>query len=124
MLLQENLVYIFRIHVELQSILGLTNFMFSSDKNGLCALVPCPPEKNRWMKKKLVLLLIFTLVIWIQLIQGRRRFPLVVVFESLIYCVLSTVFTVVRWVYIQEQDTTIEFFRLIFQFERKHLSGN
>lgn len=121
MYLQENLVELFKLHLKLQGIFGLTNFLIITDKNGKSQLIKCPPRNLQWIKVKLVLLLIFALVIWIQLINGRSKFPLVVLLESLIYCLLSIMFLVMRWAYIKQQDVIVEFFRLIFQFERRHL---
>lgn len=121
MFLQENLIKIFKLLVNLQRIGGVTNFLFTPENNGNFVLGTCSPKMLVWIKIKLSLFLIFMLIIWIQLIQGTQKFPLVVIFEGLVYCAFTVVFALVRWAYIQHQDAAVELFRFIFQFERSHL---
>lgn len=106
-----------------QHFYGLTNFIFIREKNGRFVLATCPPQVVDWIKTKFLLFVIFATVLWIQLIQGAYRFPLVIIIESLIYYAFSVIFVLIRWTYIAQQAGTVELFRLVFQFERRHRFG-
>jgi len=122
MLLQENLLPYIKEHLRQQQIYGTCPFTFNLDN----ILV----EKTwNWLHKlvyslKKTLWLIYTSVLWLQLLLTVGKEPVTNSIVSFLYSATTVVIYLAQWIMTKRASNIVEFFNLILQFELRHMSGN
>ena len=120
MLLSEGLLANIITHLNILKIFG--PFPFSFDKiKGVLGL----SSSRNILATQLsnVLLLLISILVWIQLGLFRKSVPTVVTFEGMIYGASNIIFVIGNFIYLQRKDHVVELFNLFLKFEKSQIES-
>lgn len=122
MLISENALFLWGVHLKLQATLGTAPFTLIQRRN--FQLVSKPTAKIQRQKGGIFPGVLYTVILYVQLFSNRQRVPSVVTFDSSMYCLSHVSFFIIKYIIIKRNENLVEQFNCLISHEVRHALSN